>query len=389
MASYSSYYGDVFDRIIVSLDEKRATRREETLASLIAALERFVPAGTLEGRYRDILRRCCVSIKKGSSKEAPLALRAVALLAITLCSGADSMKIMAAMFPLLTRIIEVLPDSRVVSAALECLAVLAFICAESLDHTEASMKLMWGLICPSSGPKVACAERTTSPRVLAAAVTAWTFVLTTLSGWKLTPGRWKQTTEFLSSLLNGDNRAVRMAAGEALAVCIELKILVPSDKSTFFPDMQARASQLATEAAGGGVDRTNFHEQKILFRMITAFLIHGEQPKQSVWTSTARKEALTVSTWTELVQLNFLRFVLNDGFQNHLERQGLMRQVFVIKELSATKTPKNLKMDPRKSTEQESKKQQRLQQNPKITEDKKRSLKKGRQRSYDTLIHEN
>ncbi|XP_052166566.1 uncharacterized protein LOC127783349 [Oryza glaberrima] len=356
----------VLEKVAVSVHESRASTREAALASLVGALEGFVPAHFIGWHLRgEIVRGCCASIKKGAAaKEARLALRAVALLAVTLGPGSKrrilpaetynplepgpgSKKIMAETFPLVSRILEVSTDAPLVIAALESLAVVAFVdvAAENMDDTEACVKALWGLIRPSTGPKVAGVAWKTSPHVLAAAVSAWTLVLTTTDGWKKkkaaasSPAAWRDTAAHLASLLHSDSRAVRMAAGEALAVTIEMKLLTRDSNGALISGVAARASELANEAAGAGVGKANFVEQKELFKSITTFLAGGKAPASSVRASSSHHGRLTASTWTDIVRLNFLRRFLGGGFLPHLQGKVLMGeeapligQVFVVKE---------------------------------------------------------
>ena len=100
---------------------------------------------------------------------------------------------------------------------------------------------------------------------------------------------------FLTSLLEAEDRAVRIAAGEALALCFELKLLdvstreesdVDSDiretsgsKNQLFLNMQALKAKisglvynLSMEAGGRGADKKNLNDQRDLFRRISDFI---------------------------------------------------------------------------------------------------------------------
>jgi hypothetical protein len=142
--------------------------------------------------------------------------------------------------------------------------------------------------------------------------------------------------DVLATLLYAEDRAVRMAAGEALAVCVELKLLPTNKKGGLFPGMVARMSDLAIEAAGAGVDKKGFLEQKELFKELTAFMVHGERPQRSVRTSSGQRGLLTVSTWSDVVRLKFLRRFLGPGFLHHLQGHGLMREVFDVRDEEIT-----------------------------------------------------
>jgi hypothetical protein len=100
---------------------------------------------------------------------------------------------------------------------------------------------------------------------------------------------------FLTSLLEAEDRAVLIAAGEALALCFELKLLdvstseeadVDSDiretsgsKNQLFLNMQALKAKisglvysLSMEAGGRGADKKNLNDQRDLFQRISDFI---------------------------------------------------------------------------------------------------------------------
>jgi Interferon-related developmental regulator (IFRD) len=151
------------------------------------------------------------------------------------------------------------------------------------------------------------------PPVVAAAITAWSFLLTTIRTWRRNPENWKEWVEtfytspfsfslinlfnsfllpifirhisHLSTLLDSDDRAVRMAAGEAIALFFELKLLdvqlaeeshAERDlKYQLFIYMQgmkakvtAQIDTLSSEAGGKGADKKNLNDQRELFQKI-------------------------------------------------------------------------------------------------------------------------
>ncbi|KAF3965137.1 hypothetical protein CMV_010642 [Castanea mollissima] len=61
-----------------------------------------------------------------------------------------------------------------------------------------------------------------SATVITAVVSAWSFLLTTMTGLKLNPKHWQESISYLSSLLDKDDQSVRIAAGEALALIFEI-----------------------------------------------------------------------------------------------------------------------------------------------------------------------
>ncbi|EAZ40479.1 hypothetical protein OsJ_24933 [Oryza sativa Japonica Group] len=340
----------VLDKYIDALYEKRGSTREAALSQLVDAFESFILHGLVENKYATLLSLFNSSIKKGSTKEACLASRAIGLLALTVGAGSSSHEIMEESHAQLSRVLQTWPDASKMISALDCLAVVTFVGAADLAETELSLKAMWDVIHPKSGSNVGIIRKPRPP-VLAAAISAWAFLLTTIGSWRINADSWKEPIAFLSTLLGAEDRAVRMAAGEALALCFELNLLDVSfgedddvenggtvgSKSKLFLDMQALkakisslASNLSMEAGGKGADKKNLTDQRDLFQRILDFVKYGECPEESVKIS-GKRDVLRVSSWSELIQLNFLRRFLGRGFLKHVQENGLLQDVFDIK----------------------------------------------------------
>ncbi|CAN6219429.1 unnamed protein product [Urochloa humidicola] len=340
----------VLDKYIDDLYEKRGSTREAALVKLVDAFESFMLHGLVENKYATLLSQFNNSVKKGSTKEVFLASRAIGLLAITLGAGSSSHEIMEESHPQLCRILQAWSDGSKMISALDCLAVITFVGATDLAETELSLKAMWDVIHPKSGSNVGTVRKP-KPPVLAAAISAWTFLLTTIGSWRINTDSWKEPITFLSTLLEAEDRAVRMAAGEALALCFELNLLDVSScedgdantggtagpKNKLFLDMQALkakisglASNLSAEAGGKGADKKNLTDQKDLFQRILDFVKYGECPEESIKIA-GKRDVLRVSSWSELIQLNFLKRFLGKGFLKHVKENGLLQDIFDIK----------------------------------------------------------
>ncbi|XP_062187318.1 uncharacterized protein LOC133890780 [Phragmites australis] len=340
----------VLDKYIDALYEKRGSTREKALASLVEAFESFMLHDLVENKYATLLSQFNNSVKKGSTKEGCLASRAIGLLAITLGAGNSSHEIMEESHPQLCRVLQAWSDMSKMISALDCLAVITFVGATDLAETESGLKAMWDVIHPKSGSNVGTVRKPRPP-VLAAAISAWTFLLTTIGSWRINIDSWKEPIAFLSTLLEAEDRAVRMAAGEALALCFELNLLDVSScddgdvntggtggsKNKLFLDMQALkakisglASNLSAEAGGKGADKKNLTDQRDLFQRILDFVKYGECPEESLKIA-GKRDVLRVSSWSELVQLNFLKRILGRGFLKHVQGNGLLQDIFDIK----------------------------------------------------------
>lgn len=188
-------------------------------------------------------------------------------------------------------------------------------------------------------------------------MSTWAFLLTTIVSVtdalrKADGAAWNATVASLAGLLENNDRAVRMAAGEALAVCSELNLTQHTPRKDM-DAMQARVSELADEAGGKGANNTLLPEQKHLFRQVATFLASDEWPRETVTMRTAgngRVVALKVSTWAKLLHLNFLRRFLGGGFVKHTHGNKLFNDAFSYganeeKVLSTKKRRGNVKDD--------------------------------------------
>ncbi|KAJ1278557.1 hypothetical protein BS78_04G088800 [Paspalum vaginatum] len=334
---------ELLDMCVAALHDKRSSAgtREAALGALAGALEGVLPLDeATDGRPLVVFALCGASIKKGAAapaafaREARLAYRAVGLLALTL-RGGGSAEILAESFPMLARTLQraASADPLTVAAALDCLSAVTFAGALGPDEAERSLKAIWGVICPGAGSRSSASAGKVSPQVLAAAVSTWTFLVTTAAitdaQRKADRASWNATVASLAGLLGADDRAVRMAAGEALAVCVELNLTQYTPRKDM-EAVHARVSALAAEAGGKGVDTALLVEQKDLFRQILAYMERGERPRKAVRTSSDRRESIKVSTWAKMAQLNFLRRFLAGGFLSHVKGNKLLKEAFDV-----------------------------------------------------------
>ncbi|CAN6248243.1 unnamed protein product [Urochloa humidicola] len=306
--------------------------REAAMVGIVGELEEegHLPLGSLDMRCLTIFALCGASIKKGTPTEARLACRAVGLLLLALHDGSPG-PLLGEAFPELSKAIQ-FPDHdappALVTAAIDCLAVASFAGARRVEEVQRSMEVIWRVVVPAGRSRSAKLKKV-SPAVVAAAVSAWTFLLTivacaTDTQRKADRAGWSAAMASLMELLDADDRRVRMAAGEALAVCVELDLTQHSKGKNDMGVLKAKVSNLAAESAGKRADNSLLHEQQELFGQIAAFLDHGEAPTASwEWHG-----MMKVSTWVKLAQLNFLRKFLGDGFLEHVQGNPLLKAAF-------------------------------------------------------------
>ncbi|CAN6234711.1 unnamed protein product [Urochloa humidicola] len=321
---------DMNDRYYWPKITRSPATREAAMAGIVGELEaHHLPIESLDMRCLTIFSLAGVSIKKRTPTEARLAYRVVGLLLLSLRDGSPG-PLLDEAFPSLSKAIQA-PEAGappLVATAIDCLAVATFAGACHAEAVQRSMDAIWrAIVPPTRSSRSAKVKKTTSPVVVAAAVSAWTFLLTTIVQWKI-GGRtgWSSAIGTLVELLDAVDRKVRMAAGEALAVCVELS-LTQHANSKDMGALGAKVSGLAVESAGKRADNSLLHEQRELFGQIAAFLDHGEPPVASSW---EWRDMMKVSTWTRLAQLNFMRKFLGDGdgFFKHVQGNALLKEAF-------------------------------------------------------------
>ncbi|KAL4583366.1 hypothetical protein LXL04_007937 [Taraxacum kok-saghyz] len=337
----------VLDQSLDALYEKRGSTREKALADIIEAFNSSLPHEFVEKKFATLLHQCLNSVKRGSAKEIILASHAIGLLALTAGSGEKAQEILEESVSPISEALRSRSEASKIASLLEGLAVIAFVGGKEPEETEKCMQILWQVVHPKLGPNVVASKP--SPGIITAVVSAWSFLLTTMDGWSLDPKSWQESVSYLSTLLEKDDRSVRIAAGEALALIYEMGNLekfcggskggndgISSRDVTHIQGLRAKVviqvRDLAAEAGGKGTSaKKDLNNQRNTFRDILEFLEDGYAPETSVKIG---GESLTTSTWSQLIQLNFLKRFLGGGFVKHMQENELLHDVFNF-------TPKN------------------------------------------------
>uniref|UniRef100_A0ACD5Y2D5 Uncharacterized protein n=1 Tax=Avena sativa TaxID=4498 RepID=A0ACD5Y2D5_AVESA len=323
-------------RCVGMLHQNKHVAREEGLKDLVAALEGFVAAEDITDHryeYDQALSRCFsfLSTVGRSAKEHKDAYRAIGIYVLTVL-GFEAQNILDRLFALDRLTAELTPSSaseaeRAV-AAINCLTAVTLVCAKKAAAAKRTLKAVCEVI-----------DQTTFPQVLAAALSAWTLLLPRA-------GNLRAMTPFkvIAKHLSADDPAVRMAAGEALAVCIErnhrpyqpdppylyryhgLRPREPKPEDR--PSLESRVAELA---AGVDAHKKKHAEERILFQQIKDLLEanppgsddqdeydEGEEEEED--SSGCRRVKVNKTTWVKLVLVNFLRqYLAEQGFAAHFQ----------------------------------------------------------------------
>ncbi|XP_044511422.1 interferon-related developmental regulator 1-like isoform X1 [Mangifera indica] len=321
------------------LYEKRGSTREKALASIIESFSNNLQHQFVEKKFATLLHQCLGSMKKGSSREIALASQAIGLLALTVGFGDNAREILEESVTPISQALKARPESLKTAALLECLAIITFVGGNDPEETERSMDIMWQLVHPKLGSNVVVVKP--SETVITAMVSAWSFLLATLDRWRLDPKHWQQSISYFSSLLDKNERSVRIAAGEALALIFEIgnleKFSAEADGTndgsregyTHVQGLEGKilnqVRNLSMEAGGKGSAKKDLNNQRNLFKDILEFLEVGYCPETSVKIG---GESLKTTTWSELIQLNFLKHFLGGGFVKHMQENEFLHGVF-------------------------------------------------------------
>ncbi|KAG2292369.1 hypothetical protein Bca52824_039038 [Brassica carinata] len=337
----------MLDQSLDALYEKRSSTREQALASIVDAFKSDLQHEFVEKNFATLLHQCLHCIKKGSSKETSLASHVIGLLALTVGHGDQSQEILEDSVTPLSQALKSNHEALKITSILKCLAVITFVGGANAEQTERSMQIIWQMIHPKLVSNVV--ETKPSGAVITTVVSSWTFLLTTVDRWTQGPKILQETVTYLSTLMETDDRSVRIAAGEALALLFEMGTLEKFDAKAkgsasngsvkegsvcqdalinmdrLISEVTNQVRDLAVEAGGKGCAKKDLNTQRSLFKDLVEFLEGGVAPETSTKIGGA---CIETSTWCQMIQLNFLKHFLGGGFIKHMQENELLHDVF-------------------------------------------------------------
>ncbi|KAL1344996.1 hypothetical protein HN51_018789 [Arachis hypogaea] len=338
------YQDSVLDQALDALDEKRGSTRENALSSIIDAFNSNIQHDFVEKKFATLLHHCLASLKKGSkkasAKEISLASHAIGCLALTVGCGNNAREIFEESVRPLDESLASKSDVSKVPSLLECLAIITFVGGIDQEETEQSMDIMWRVIHPKLGSNVVAVKP--SAQLITSVVSSWSFLLSTMDDLNLNSKNWQNQISYLSGLLDKEDRTVRIAAGEALALIFEI-----GTTEKFYTDSRSaeesktqesyiclqglkgkvinQCRNLSVEAGGKGSAKKDLNNQRNLFRDILEFFEYGYSPETS---TKIGGDSLQTSSWSQMIQLNFLKHFLGGGFIKHMQENEFLHDVF-------------------------------------------------------------
>lgn len=341
------------------LTEKRSTKREQSLRNLFKCITQYathsIGQETIQFKLDDtILPFCTNGLRYGIASPAEQYASCRVLEATSIVLGSDHDEYCECIYDTLIKVIKATGRaSQVRSAALRALSMAYFICASDPSTTDVILDLCQNV----------CAERyrgeDVPPNLRSVALDCWALMSTTIHGVFIAGddhvcsdtmddtnvGRGVSMLPLLQDCLNHDNLELRCAAGECVALIHEarLEIGIDDDKientterryrrgswdgsewEVLMDEVKQRVAELSVES-GHHMSKKAKKEQRGVFRDFMATIVDDESPNEVV---SFRGGTLTLKTWREIVQLNFIRHCLQSGFQIQLMTNTTLQLMF-------------------------------------------------------------
>ncbi|KAK4757453.1 hypothetical protein SAY87_018754 [Trapa incisa] len=304
------------------LFKKGASKREDALASIIRIFSSKMQTEFVEKNFATLLYRFLNSIKKGSARERGLASNALGLLAMTIHSRDKAQETYNESTPLLTKALNSSSNHLMV---LDSLAVVTFFCAENSDEVEKIMQIIWGNIHQESD-----STGTTKVDWKIGLISAWSFLLSSLDGWRLSCKYWKGAVSYFSSL---EDEVLRDVALEALTLIHEM-----GSPSKFSGDLAISKSR-AVEDSCLSPESSSLKEEsnEEIHKLVTSGVSDSKSDAlkyaqvKDFGEKSVRigKQTLILSTFAQVLQLKFIKkFLGREGFGLHIRENELFQDVF-------------------------------------------------------------
>ncbi|XP_075097177.1 uncharacterized protein LOC142174807 isoform X2 [Nicotiana tabacum] len=247
------------------LYKKKGSIREDALGKLIIEFKKAVRYEFAQNICVTLTHRCENSLKRGSALEIDLALQLIGLLAITLGAG---------------------------------------------DHAHEIYEYSLEFL-----PQVLKSKSSHSAKVVAAAISAWSLLLSEINGWCVNHKKWKGLFSYLLKQLEEDyDQNVNCACVEALGVIFENGSLEKfSDDAENYANLKDMKDDILIRASSV----TKENALKLL-----------EDNSDKKITLTICETELTLSTFSLVKQINYIKRYLGDGFINHMKDNEHLHNIF-------------------------------------------------------------
>lgn len=328
--------------------EKRTAKREASLKLIFKGLTQYATgfAGEdLVAQESDNVRQACLySLRVGSPSEQYAACRCLEATSVIL--GADRNDWCESIDKYLRRaVINTTKAVAVRSSALRALSMAVFVCASDEALNENLMDL-----CEEIAAETYRNEKTPNS-LRTTGLDCWGLLATTVADFYLagkddvTEGRGLAILGLLKSCLESSSLELREAAGECMSLIHEARLSLGileeeaenvtarryrsgswdgSEFEILMDEVKQLIADLSVESRKY-LSKKVKKQQRATFRDFMSTLVDDEPPEEIV---AFRGGTLTLTTWREIIQLNFMRHCLQGGFQIQLMTNETLQIIF-------------------------------------------------------------
>ena len=338
--------------------EKRSTKREGGYRVLFKAITQHATGSEgrdiLESRWDDMLEACLYTLQgKGNSTPAEQYAACRVLEASSVVLGEDRDDIVEKLNVPLKKIVNATGRvAQVRSAAIRCLSMVHFICGtDCLEDGEDTIAVM--TLCEKVSAESYRGE-TVCPVLRATALDCWSLLGTTFSDSFIAAGdsdedynvgHGLQLLPSLSECLDSTDQSLRRSAGECVSMIHECRLNLGmdedeavnrterayrrgswegSDWEVLMDEVKQRVAELSVES-GHHMSKKDKKEQRATFRDFMSTIVDDESPNEIVnW----RGGKVALSSWQDIIKLNFVRHCLQGGFQIQLMTNDTLQAIF-------------------------------------------------------------
>lgn len=338
--------------------DKRSTKREGVHRTLFKAITQYATGSTgqeiLESNWGNVSEACLFSLRSGKSSEQYAACRVLEASSIIL--GEDQDEIVCQLNAPLKKIVNATGRATVVRcAALRCLSMVHFICGtDCLEEGEDSMSVIE--LCEKVAAENYRGE-SVNPLLRATGLDCWSLLSTTFHDAHIASGdghddtldlgRGLQLLNLLASCLDSSDAGLRRSAGECVSLIHEARLNLGLDEDeahnttqrkfrrgswdgseweVLMDEVKQRIAELSVDSSKV-MSKQAKKLQRANFRDFNNTIVDDESPDEVVnW----RGGKLTLKSWKEIIQLNFIRHCLQGGFQIQLMTNETLQGVFGV-----------------------------------------------------------
>lgn len=334
--------------------ERRGAKRERSLRNLFKCITQYATGTqgreTILSQLDDVIIPICVAgLRGGIASPAEQYAACRVLEATSVLLGGNMDEFCENIFGSLLKVVKATGRApQVRGAALRALSMAHFICASEFSTTEDVLDLCECVCAPRyRGEDVTYSLRAT-------ALDCWALLSTTvndvhIAGEDIITGTDHGRGLIILSLLNDClihvNLDLKCAAGEVLALIHEARLNLGideneggnaserryargswdgSEREVLMDEMKQRVAELSVES-GHHMSKKSKKEQKATFRDFMATIVEDEPPSKII---SFRGGQLTLNTWKEIIQVNFIRHCLQSGFQIQLMTNSTLQIIF-------------------------------------------------------------